>query len=57
MPARCSFAPENKLTAKTIHMLPIQSHLILFTINEEAHKVDVLSFRAGRESPKRSLGE
>jgi len=57
MPGRCSIAPENKYSDETIHMLPIYSHLILFAIDEEAAKVSVYSFRAGRELPKRSLGE
>ena len=57
MPAQCSLAPENKLTAKTIHVLPIQSHLILFTIDAQNHNVGVLSFRAGWQLPVEGLGE
>lgn len=57
MPTRCALAPENQLTSVTIHMLPVHSHLILFTVNEECRQVDVLSFRAGRQEPVQSLGE
>ena len=54
MPGRCALAPENKFTAKTIHRLPIQIHLILFIIDEEEAKVvSVLSFRGGRQLPKK----
>ena len=57
MPGRCAIAPENKFTSETIHMLPVHRHLILFGIDEEAAKVKVFSFRAGRERPMKSLGE
>ena len=57
MPGRCSLAPENKLSSKTIYMLPIHSHFILFGIDEDVLKVSVYSFRAGRELPTRSLGK
>jgi len=62
MPERCSLAPENELTGheltgKTIRMLRVQSHLILFSIDEDAPVVNVLSFRAGRQLPAKGLGE
>jgi plasmid stabilization system protein ParE len=57
LPSRCSLAPENKFTSETIYMLPIHRHLILFGIDENAAKIKVYSFRAGRERPQQSLGE
>ena len=57
MPERCLLAPENELTSKTIHMLQVQSHLLLFSIELETKDVNILSFRAGRQSPKQALGE
>ena len=57
MPSRCSLAPENKFSKQTIRMLPVHSHLILFGVDEDDAKVNVYSFRAGRETPKQSLGD
>lgn len=55
MPARCALAPENKLTSQTIRMLSVHNHVILFTIDEKAHEVNVLSLRAGRQLPLKNL--
>jgi plasmid stabilization system protein ParE len=57
MPMRCSVAPESRFFSETIYMLPVDSHLILFSIDEDAQQVNVLSFRAGRELPRQSSGE
>ena len=57
MPNRCSLAPEDEFSTKTIHMLRVKSHLILFTIDDQSKMVDVLSFRAGWQLPIKGVGE
>ena len=52
MPTRCSIAPENRFTTETIYMLPVESHLILFSVDDDARTVNVVNFRAGRQLPR-----
>ncbi len=56
MPTRCSVAPENSYTTETIYMLPVDSHLLLFSVDEDVRMVKIVGFRRGSQLPVKGLG-
>src|SRR5882724_9673092 len=52
MPARHILAPENDFKLYEVRRALVGSHLMLFTIDESAHKVWVIGFRHGSRLPR-----
>ncbi len=54
-PKRCHFAPENNYRPYEIRQLNFDDYLILFTIDDERHVIDVIGFRYGKQLPRTNL--
>lgn len=50
-PHRCPLAPENEFSTRTIRVIRVKSVLLLFSVNDEKSRVDVVGFRHGRQLP------